>query len=382
MTVDTTLDRLSLILDFSRVSNNRVPTLDDVIDILGYFFLEIPNEGFVVVPDRHFDSVEFVKKSMGADETNFFWHRSTPVMNVSSVKGQPTYIRLDFNPKRFREDNQLFDALMDALSDLNQEWPFTMHVSQADFAFSITNETGAENMWLWRLGATTSKIMYSRSSAVATRYSGKRSSDIYAKYYDKHQEQVDTIVNRYRAEKIRLKTLKNDGLIDDEELNQLILPALDEMKKNEIDDIPENYWRFEVTVRTPLFLNDREFNKDVVVDRFLDKLSIRNIESINNPVIRAVAIAIESDKVKRNELPPSVKKKYSGVMQWGDVSGYYDDDRHYHLVKTDNVPEGVRISHRITMELDDKISSKVVQSWLDNSSGIQDEINSYFNLRS
>lgn len=378
MAIEVSLDRLALIIDFDSAGYGEQLDIEVVSSPLVNSFISYATNDETVIPEWHFNSVEFVKMNLGGSETDLFWHEKEPMVNMSLVAAQSSFVRLDFNPKRFRDNPLWFHALIAGLSELKSMMPYEMHASQADFAFTMTDEQGASNMWLWKLGTTISKVMYSRSSAVASKYAGKRTSEAFAKLYDKHQERVDDIVTRFRTEKNRLKRLIDRGLLDEEEYVSEIVPILDDKKAEEIERIPLNHWRFEVTIRTALFETNSKFNQDVVVERFLSKLEVRELDSISDPVVRAVALAIADDKVIKNKLPDVLRKQYSAIMKWSDVSGYYHN-RHYRVVPTDELPEDAVRTLQITRTRDDELSNKLIEAWYTSVSSLQAEIDSYIN---
>lgn len=171
-------------------------------------------------------------------------------------------LRLDYNPRRFRDLKWPTLALKEIISKIEQgnlvvnpdlKWlQGKAKVTQTDVAIDLYDYSpDSRNLVISKLGSTVSQVMSDRSNDVLTTYFGSRSSSSYARLYVKTAERRNAIINKYRSKKKkiinvidRVSNKKNtsdfDGfdLTDDDEREQLISHFIDLSKPtNNINNV-------------------------------------------------------------------------------------------------------------------------------------------------
>lgn len=421
--VNFTVDRLAgvLSLDLDKFNEDEI------------WFPEFVNYIYTIFQDFAPDDVTFdnyAGSSFAMLKVVNEYRSSEPLLRIDYINYGSPLLRLDWNPKRFRDSdsiwalnalNYLFNAFR--TSDLINMWPFlygTFKISQVDIACDLISDgsdlltpASIQTLKIYRAGRSVSQIMTDRAGNLSTEYIGKRGSTDFLRRYDKLLERRNALVTKFKVMKMRIeKELSwltpafdfNDSLLRDKLINHYFtggyqdVYAVDEindydtfvsalaleleaMKQFELEQLPESWWRFEFVQRlTRLDVKNVDgFNYvfDIEnIDNWLNSLTSDSYATCSDPVIRSLLVAHSQGLVSKKELPQSLKSQMIAVSKWSDVSVIVSG-HHLKCVKTESLKGDEIVRNRITRDSSDDLINLIKSEWAKQYNDLLVELNSF-----
>lgn len=340
--------------------------------------------------------------------------RPEPLINISFqqyVKG----IRLDFNPKRMR-DNLWLKQSMNDIKLFAKENGYKGHNTQIDLAFDLFDEgIPASNMEIFKQGLKRTGIFNSVNGDIETQYYGVRGSSSFVRIYNKHQEQLSHLSKKYRALKSRILSdfdsiISKSGInepdlesiinllepykIGKSPFNNLNITNIDDFKiilewtlgklrQEEEDNIPKDWKRFEIVLRSEKLSNDKITFDDNSVYSYLNAVVNTELSTISDYNLRALAMAIEAGKVQVTELSLNEKARYRKIMKHDEIVVFKTiSSGAQRIMSIDEFnekidPEIVVSEKHITKHSDNSLRDKMKTAFELKKNDLKSELNSY-----
>lgn len=273
-----------------------------------------------------------------------------PIMNVSAqqyVDG----IRLDFNPKRVRDNDWLKSVILE-IKKFATNGSYKVHNTQIDLAIDLFNEGAlASNFKIVKSGLKRTGLYHAVNGDIQTQYYGVRGSSSYVRIYNKHDEQVSRLAKKYRFLKARaLRDYQNlfsnsslshptsDNIVEIfkdynfnsgpfssrdftniDEFKSALDWSLGQLRKQEQISIPNDWKRFEIVLRTEKLSNNKITFDDKSVYDYLNAIVNTELSSISDYHLRALALAIEDGQVQVSELTQNEKSRYRKILKFSEI---------------------------------------------------------------
>lgn len=287
-------------------------------------------------------SVQFYFESVG--------ELPEPIFNIS-VQQYVNGVRLDFNPKRIRDYTWLQDVITD-IKDFAQKGGYQAHNTQVDLAIDLINEgVPAATFTINKLGVKRTGLFNATNGDKETEYYGTRGSNAYLRIYNKHSEQIAYLSKKYR--KLKASAFKkydnmraefnagnanSDDVIDifkdysfdsspffdrdftqRDEFEAALNWALGQLREEEERQVPSDWRRMEIVLRTEKLANDKITFADNVVYDYIDSISNTDLTTISDYHLRALALAVELGQVQVNELTPNERSRYRKILKHDEI---------------------------------------------------------------
>lgn len=270
-----------------------------------------------------------------------------PLCNISGVQYQ-NMLRIDLNPKRFNSpwiQNVVIEFRDYMSATLNLE----NSLSQVDLTFDVFDKI-AENAVYIKSNVKRTALFNDGSGKLETSYYGRRQNSAgYLRIYDKNAERVSEIKRRYRRKYAKallryesykknfVGNLTSDNVLADFDSLELdLFPYVEDLtitsnfedalnyviglrQSEEKSLLPAFNRRFEFILRAKR-LNGRRFIDDEAVMTELNSIHCHELETISDPVLRSVVVAVESGIVDPHTLPPLLAKQRRQILKHDKIA--------------------------------------------------------------
>lgn len=275
-----------------------------------------------------------------------------PMFNIS-IQQYVNGVRLDFNPKRMRMKN--FGWLQNIMNDIKyfaHNGGYHSHTTQIDLAIDMFDEgTTAANFKINKMGVKRTGLFNAVNGDKETEYYGVRGSNSYLRIYNKTNEQISILSKKYRRLKavafkryedmraeINADNLTSDDVIEEfkefdfeaspfsdrdftkqDEFESALNWSLSELRLQEQNQIPADWRRMEIVLRTEKLSNDRVTFDDDVVYEYIDSIINTDLATISDYHFRALALAVADGSVQVSELTANERSRYRKIMKNDEI---------------------------------------------------------------
>lgn len=287
-------------------------------------------------------SVQFYFESVG--------ELPEPIFNIS-VQQYVNGVRLDFNPKRIRDYTWLQDVISD-IKDFAQKGGYQAHNTQVDLAIDLINEgVSAATFTINKLGVKRTGLFNATNGDKETEYYGVRGSNAYVRIYNKHSEQIAYLSKKYRKLKasafkkyysmraeINAGNVNSDDVIavfadysfdsspffdrdftQKDEFESAITWALGQLREEEERQVPSDWRRMEIVLRTEKLASNKVTFEDSVVYEYIDSITNADLTTISDYTLRALTVGIQNGIIQVNELTQNEKARYRKILKYDHI---------------------------------------------------------------
>lgn len=308
------------------------------------------------IVSTHAPSDVHITSSGNAYAVQFYYEKlgelPEPMFNIS-VQQYVNGVRLDFNPKRMRMKN--FGWLQNIMNDIKyfaQKGGYQSHTTQIDLAIDMFDEgTAAANFKINKMGVKRTGLFNAVNGDKETEYFGVRGSNSYLRIYNKTSEQIGVLSKKYRRLKadafrryedmraeINADNLSSSDVIEEfkefdfyaspfsdrdftrkDEFESALNWSLGELRLQEQNQIPADWRRMEIVLRTEKLSNDRITFDDSVVYGYIDSIINTDLATISDYHFRALALAVADGNVQVSELTANERSRYRKIMKNDEI---------------------------------------------------------------
>lgn len=333
-----------------------------------------------------------------------------PLMNIGAVPYQYS-LRFDTNPKRITGVPWIEDIIHEFSDFMMSDMELTARISQVDLAFDVFDKV-AENATYVKSGVRQTALFSDRTGRKQSVYYGQRaSSGGYVRAYDKNAERIqefNRMYNRklkrilYRYEtytKNFIGTLTSDDVLNDFSYLELdICPyggdlsiysdfadavkyVLDLKKSQDKSDLPEYDRRIEFVMRADRLDNGHNSLNDEAVMTELNCIHLNNLESISDPILRSVTVAVDNGIVDPTTLPTTIAKQRRQILKHGKIAQF----RHNGNLKVMAYDKFISIPQNqidgaikiITMSDDKRLRDDMISCYYENKVRLNNELSKF-----
>lgn len=347
-----TIDRIAILYDYSSLIDN-VNSFDDETD---YKILLVSSAleqlMYLINTSKPNDiDVERIGNQFNSEIYLIENDEKVPLINFGAVLYQHK-LRLDTNPKRLIGVTWLENVVQEFSIFMKNDMKLVADVSQIDLAYDIFDPI-AENATYVKSGVKQTALFSSTTGYKQSVYWGVRASaGGYVRAYDKNAERIKELNKKYNRKMKRIlnkyetytknfigSMSSSDVLSDFNDLDLDICPyggdlsnysdfadavkyVLDLKKSQEKADLPPYNRRIEFVLRANRLDNGRKALSDKAVMTELNSIHLNELESISDPILRAVTVAVDMGIVDPNSLPITVAKQRRQILKHDKIAQF------------------------------------------------------------